>query len=57
MHTYEFAIQYAQHEPIKKQLYQLESEGNPMVEYRIFRELQITPTTSPGHQDLPLSYL
>lgn len=25
-----------------------------MVEYRIFRELQITPTISPGHQDLPL---
>lgn len=24
-----FAIQYAQHEPIKKLLYQLESEGNP----------------------------
>jgi len=29
MHTYEFAIKYAQHEPIKKILYQLESEGNP----------------------------
>jgi hypothetical protein len=29
MHTYEFAIQYEHHEPIKKLLYQLEYEGNP----------------------------